>query len=193
MNKYLGMGLIAVLTSGCGELSYKRGASANDLEIAKQSCQSAGNEKAVSKCLEDQGWVVQNLGDMDLFAVASASSDSRSPAAPLVLDVAEKRVVGSTDNKEKTASVGQQRSQTATAAETRQINTPPLPTSPLDVYTVSSWWKLGAGREAMEANTTECVEKLGAAHQPNHKNQQVTRGFVICMHEKGWKALRALG
>ena len=67
----------------------------------------------------------------------------------------------------------------------------PLP-SPLDLYTISSWWKIGADREALAADTNECVTALGGAHKPNAKTQQVTRGFVVCMHGKGWKALRAV-
>ena len=62
----------------------------------------------------------------------------------------------------------------------------------MDLYTISSWWKIGADREAQAADTNDCVTTLGEAHKPNAKTQQVTRGFVVCMHGKGWKALRAV-
>ena len=76
--------LILMLTTSCGELAYKRGASAKDLEATKKTCQSAGNEAAIEKCLEDNGWAVQKLDalglpDSELFATASVSSDNRMP------------------------------------------------------------------------------------------------------------------
>jgi hypothetical protein len=73
-----------LFTTGCGELAYKRGASSKDLETTKKSCQSAGNQEAIEKCLEDNGWVVQKLDalglpDSELFATASVSGDNRNP------------------------------------------------------------------------------------------------------------------
>lgn len=50
---------------------------------------------------------------------------------------------------------------------------------------------MGADRDALAGDTNDCVATLGAAHKPNATTQQVTRGFVVCMHAKGWKALRA--
>lgn len=184
------LALISLLISGCGELSYKRGASADDLESARKSCRSAGDEKAAEKCLEDRGWVVKKLDDMDLFATASMSPDNRS----LGIDQATNPPVTATSTEKAPPATAQAASSDAPqnpgAATGPSVSTPPPPPSPLDTYTVSSWWKMGAGREAMEANTHECVAELGEAHQPNHKTQQVTRGFVVCMHGKGWKALR---
>jgi hypothetical protein len=191
MKKLLWLGALAVVFSGCGELSYKRGGSADDLEAAKKACRAAGNEQAVERCLAEQGWGVKKLDDIDLFAVASVSPDNRDlasrPAATAPL--AAPATGGGCCAKSGPATDDGQRTSSAGASGTTSPPSPPA--SPLDVYTVSSWWKVGAGREALESDTADCVSRLGAAHQPNHQTQQVTRGLVICMHEKGWKALRA--
>jgi hypothetical protein len=212
MKKLLWMAMATLLVSGCGELSYKRGASTQDLEAAKAACQSAGSDKAAEQCLEDKGWTVKKLDDMDLFATVGVSPDNRNPsaftipafvpvtpasqaavapAAPAAAPSAERSALA---NKASVASAG--------AVASSSIAPPPLPTapsvpppppaSPLDIYTISSWWKIGADREALAADTNECVTTLGEAHKPNAKTQQVTRGFVVCMHGKGWKALRAV-
>lgn len=197
MNKFPWM-VMLLLVSGCGELSYKRGASTQDLESAKKACQSAGSEQAAERCLEDQGWTVKKLDDIDLFATAGVSADNRNPSAfvtpefvpvvPAKPAAAAPSAVGSAAPLPSVAAV-------APAAE-RPVQppvSPPAPaTSPLDVYTISSWWKMGADREALAADTQDCVATLGPAHKPNDTTQQVTRGFVVCMHAKGWKALRAV-
>ena len=179
MKKLLWMAVLAVMVSGCGELSYKRGASTQDLEAAKAACQSAGSEKAAEQCLEANGWTVRKLDDIDLFATAGVSPDNRNPGAfttPAFVPVTPAR----------TAAVAP--ATTAAAPATEQA----AAVSPLDLYTISSWWKIGADREALAADTNDCVTTLGEAHKPNAKTQQVTRGFAVCMHGKGWKALRAV-
>lgn len=85
--------VVTLFTAGCGELAYKRGASSKDLETTKKSCQSAGNEAAIEKCLEDNGWVVQKLDalglpDSELFATASVSEDNRNPYQTLPTEAA---------------------------------------------------------------------------------------------------------
>ena len=80
MKKLLWMAVLPLMVSGCGELSYKRGASTQDLEAAKAACQSAGSEKAAEQCLEDKGWTVKKLDDVDLFATAAVSPDNRNPS-----------------------------------------------------------------------------------------------------------------
>ncbi|MDO9316247.1 MAG: hypothetical protein Q7T97_17060 [Burkholderiaceae bacterium] len=187
MKTFLSVGLIALSMTGCGELSYKRGASAQDLDATKKSCQSAGGDQAIEKCLEENGWVVKRLDDMELFATASVTSDNRSPGIDEARNDAVKPPAADP--------VKSANSSLATADPGRKPSasngpSPAPPPNPLDVYKVSSWWKLGAGREAMEADTRDCVTQLGDAHKPDNKTQQVTRAFVVCMHTQGWKALR---
>lgn len=192
MKMYGCLGLIGlVLISGCGELSYKRGATADDLESARKSCRSAGDETAAEKCLEDRGWVVKKLDDLDLFATAGVSPDNRSLGIDQTthppLQAAGTGSIPPETPRAAPSGTGKQ----PAAVDNPSPRVPPPPAHPLDTYTVSSWWKMGAGREAMETNTTECLAELGEAHRPNQKTQQVTRGFVVCMHGKGWRALRA--
>ncbi len=188
MKKLLWMAMATVLVSGCGELSYKRGASTQDLEAAKAACRSAGSDKAAEQCLEDKGWTVKKLDDVDLFATVGVTPDNRNPSAftiPAFVPVTPAVVSGS-------SVVSSAAPQAAPPTQPTAPVAPPPPASPMDLYTISSWWKIGADREAQAADTNECVTTLGEAHKPNAKTQQVTRGFVVCMHGKGWKALRAV-
>ena len=190
MKKLLWMAMATLLVSGCGELSYKRGASTQDLEAAKAACRSAGSDKATEQCLEDQGWTVKKLDDVDLFATVGISPDNRNPSAftiPAFVPVTPAVASGSSVVSSAAPQAAPPTQPTAPVAPP-----PPPPASPMDLYTISSWWKIGADREAQAADTNECVTALGEAHKPNAKTQQVTRGFVVCMHGKGWKALRAV-
>ena len=186
--------MLALLVSGCGELSYKRGASTQDLEAAKKSCQSAGGEKAAERCLEDQGWTVKKLDDVDLFATAGVSPDNRSPSAFITPEFVPVVPAKSAAPAPPTmaAAAAPATDKPAVPLVSPPPSPPPPPSSPLDVYTISSWWRMGADREALAADTHDCVATLGPSHKPNETTQQVTRGFVVCMHAKGWKALRAV-
>jgi len=216
MKKFLWVAMVSLLVSGCGELSYKRGASSQDLEATRKSCQSAAGEKAAEQCLQDQGWTVQKLYDVDLFATAGVNPDNRRPsvfitpefvpvtpaqpaavasAAMAATPDADKPALGS---KTPVASGGAVSASNAAppASPSTPLTTPTAraspPANPLDLYAISSWWKIGAGREVLATDTNDCVAQLGEAHKPHAKTQQVTRGFVVCMHDKGWKALRAV-
>ncbi len=184
LKKLWWIGLAALLLSGCGEISYKRGASPADLESARKTCRASGDEKSVDKCLEEQGWVIRKPDDMDLFATIVPSNDARLPAADPAKPFAVPAPAGAVilPGAAAPAQAKPPGSEPVAAA-------PKPPPGPMDLYTVASWWKIGAGREALEADMGACVKDLGEAHQPNAKTQQVTRGLVICLHDKGWKAL----
>lgn len=62
---------------------------------------------------------------------------------------------------------------------------------PLDLYKINSWWKIGAGMEANERDIKACAVSLGDGHQPDAKQQLYTRAMLMCMKEKGWRALKA--
>jgi hypothetical protein len=84
MRNLVFLSIFCLFTAGCGEFAYKRGASAKDFDASRKSCQSSGNEAAIEKCLEDNGWIVQKLDalglpDSELFATASVSEDNRNP------------------------------------------------------------------------------------------------------------------
>lgn len=224
MKTYVWVPVVALLFSGCGELSYKRGASSQDLQSARKACAEDPQQPSVEQCLASQGWAVKKLDDIDLFATAAVSPDNRNPsqfvvpawvpvipAAPAAAPAAAAPAPTTSSADAVTAPLAAPATHSGTVIDARSSSSssssvaaspalvantpppaPPPPASPLDVYTISSWWKMGADREALAADTQACVSELGAAHKPNAVTQQVTRGFVVCMHDKGWKALRAV-
>lgn len=187
MRNIICLGLILLATTSCGELAYKRGASASELEATKKTCQNAGNEAAIEKCLEDNGWVVQKLDalglpDSELFATANISEDNRMPNQT----TSEKQTV----SKVKTASNVSETSAKVTTKPVKKEISPAPQANPFEKYKINSWWKLGGNREALELSISACSEKLGEAHQPDRKTQTFTRAFAACMYEKGWRGLR---
>ncbi len=59
----------------------------------------------------------------------------------------------------------------------------------LETYEIKSWWKMGANAAQLDKNMDECSATLGEAHKPNKVTFTFTRGFAICMREKGWRGL----
>lgn len=174
MKKISVITLVALLVTGCGEFAYKRGASAKDLEASKKICQNPGNSTSIDKCLEDNGWVVQKLDgigvpDSELFATTSVTPDNRPSSMPSV------NTSTTTSNKDST-----------------QVNegTPALPVNNLETYKITSWWKMGARQSMLEADIKTCSDTLGEEHQPNRTTQTFTRGFALCMYQKGWRGLK---
>jgi len=165
--------LLALLFSGCGELAYKRGATSGDLETAKKLCREKGGDAAYEKCMADSGWTVQNLGRMEPLDAAPVIEASVIPS--------DRRIENAT-----TAAPAASGSTQSTPAATRKPDM-------LDTFKVSSWWKAGSGASSLEADTNECVARLGEAHRPvqTQQTQMATRGLLLCMKAKGWSALRA--
>ena len=58
-----------------------------------------------------------------------------------------------------------------------------------DAYVIKSWWKMGGNANLLEQNMMECNQQLGDAHTPDKKTFTFTRGFAICMRQKGWRGL----
>ncbi|MEQ1600670.1 MAG: hypothetical protein HOP04_03530 [Methylophilaceae bacterium] len=183
--------LAMLCLTSCGEFTYKRGATAKDLESAKQNCQAVGNEAAVEKCLQDHGWLVQKLDTPDLFASVSSSSnmpnaETEKPlAATPTQTIPEKIPAANTAEKTKPGK------QAETESSDTKTDSKPAPENLLQTYTINSWWKIGAGTEALNASLNTCVAQLGEAHKPNWQTQQFSKGLIICMREKGWRGLKA--
>lgn len=181
MNQKISMTLMLILLAGCGELAYKRGASPQELEVAKKSCQNAGDKAAVDQCLESKGWAVQQIGaiglpDSELFASATDTPDNRNPSQPHAVAVSDTATTSSNSSNIEIVST-----------QAAPIKPPP---NPFETYKINSWWKMGGGREALEQSMGICSEKLGEAHQPDRKQQIFTRAFAACMYENGWRGLR---
>jgi hypothetical protein len=198
MNRLLIVCLVTLLSSGCGgEFSYKQGASAQDLSAAKSRCKNQGfnTETDVAMCLENNGWKVSQLDDLDLFAEASVTDNrlNKNVAEESAFVTVEKETSETTNFNKNTpkAKVDVAEEKKVEDLAEAKPEVAKSPKNPLDIYVVSSWWKMGAGRNALENDMDACVSQLGEAHKPNTKTQQVTRGLVVCLYEKGWKGLKA--
>jgi hypothetical protein len=179
MKKVLLVPLLAcLLLSACGEFSYKRGATAADLEKSRDACKANGmSDDAVKKCLEDQGWFVHDLSDMDPVAVLMPNEDNRSS--------------GSQGDVAAAAAATMVESGTpASTASTTPAGAPAAPVKSMtDKFKVTSWWKRGAGRTELADATNQCVAELGEEHRPDPVTQYTTRGLLICMRKSGWYGL----
>jgi len=214
MKAIINLGLIISLLTACGaEIAYKRGATGRDYQSEKAACQKATTEQALNQCLEDNGWAIQKLdgstfSDDELFATASVTEDNRittpKEKAPL-LNKTEKLETGvvkqeATEAREKIAPTSEAASSDNTSATTEAApatsakpasnttSTKPQPNI-FDTYVIKSWWKMGGNANLLEKNMMECNQQLGDAHAPDKKTFTFTRGFAICMRQKGWRGL----
>ncbi len=205
------IGLLSILLSACGaEIAYKRGASAQDLQAGKAACQKANNEKELNQCLEDNGWAVHKLdgstfSDDELFATVTDTKDNRmtapkeeSSATIKTTESLKSEKIQSVDNDVDTNTAVTDTAVTEKLETTKPVKAPtvnqntestkPKP-SIFDTYVIKSWWKMGGNLTLLEQNMTQCSEQLGEAHHPNKKTFTFTRGFAICMRQKGWRGL----
>ncbi len=211
MNKIFYFALATTFITGCGaEIAYKQGASARDLQANKAACQDAANEPALHRCLENNGWAVQKLGeqwlsDEDLFATASATDNDHVTIKPNKaegLKTTDSIKIEDSHIKTQTSSVVNPKEAVvkenvltetevdAIKPQSIKAETTVKPTTDiLQTYEIKSWWKMGGSAMLLEQNMNECSVALGEAHQPDKKTLTFTRGFAICMREKGWRGL----
>lgn len=179
--------LACLLLSACGEFSYKRGATAADLEKSKDQCKASGmSDAAVKKCLEDQGWFVHDLSDMDPVAVLMLNEDNRSSGSQGDIAAAAAATMvesGAPSSGAPSSTDSPQPGATAPAPAPAPVK------SMMDKFKVTSWWKRGAGRTELADATNQCVAELGEEHRPDPVTQYTTRGLLICMRKNGWYGL----
>lgn len=219
MRKLVCLSFCCLVASGCGEFAYKRGASAKDFDATKKTCQSAGDEAAIEKCLADNGWVVQKLDalglpDSELFATASVSEDNRNPTpastnetstsqtavetTPDTINLSESKLEqaepkAETSQNEAVSKPSAVAKDSAISAQTKTESPKKQivnSANPYEKYKINSWWKMGGGRDALELSMETCTKRLGDTHVPDRKNQVFTRAFAACMYENGWRGLR---
>lgn len=169
-----------LIMSGCGELSYKRGANLNDLGITKKTCAANNaNQTEIEKCLADNGWFVHDLGSSDDLDVTdpvievAVNNDNRRIDAPL--EISDKNRANANNSASNSNS---------------PVTNIKKSADPMDIYKISSWWKIGGNASSLQLAINECIATLGEAHRPNSETRQVTRGMLLCMKEKGWHGLR---
>ena len=169
--------IATLLLSACGELAYKPGASASDLEFTRKSCKAKdSSEAAVQKCMSDNGWIVQNLDNAEPITTMQSEPDP-------VIDATvteNNRQFSKLTNSAKI--ITSDKLQPSTEIKTT--------TGLMDTFKIGSWWKLGADAENLKNSIESCVTILGEAHQPDSQTKKVTRGLLLCMKDKGWHGLR---
>ncbi len=214
MKAIISLGLIISLLTACGaEIAYKRGATGRDFQSEKAACQKATTEQALNQCLEDNGWAIQKLdgstfSDDELFATASVTEDNRITAQKEKEPLLTTTENLATEDTKQDAIQATEKIEATTESEssnrtTAATNTAPAPSekkaasaasakpqpSIFDTYVIKSWWKMGGSANLLEKNMMECNEQLGDAHTPDKKTFTFTRGFAICMRQKGWRGL----
>ena len=194
--------LIALLPA-CGEVSYKRGGSQQDIDRAHQACRGTGEQLAA--CLAEQGWQQPKLAADPLFATVETRDNHHeviskpSPFIEIVPDkkekapppVVQKNNTGNvTATPEKStpggsAAVAMTEEKPAAAAPQSTIND-----GPEVEYAINSWWKMGAFPQQLKQDQVSCEKKLGPNYLPDYKTRTYKRAFVTCMHDAGWLAIR---
>jgi hypothetical protein len=174
--------LVTFLLGGCGELSYKQGASVQDLEATKKQCQS-NSEQSLETCLKQNGWVVQNLDRMDILVdeVTTTTTTTQGNADTIVEKPAEDVTIQMTSN-----------NQTLKPTKPAPVEKKMIEKSshPLDTFKISSWWKIGSNDQHFRQDANQCQAGLGEEHAPVTKTQTYTRAFISCMQSHDWKALK---
>ncbi|WP_148042264.1 hypothetical protein [Pseudomethylobacillus aquaticus] len=209
--------VLCLQLAACGEFSYKRGASAGDLQQAKSRCerlytQSATQAAEVERCLAAEGWVVKDFDKDDPVLSVMFTDNQRAPgpvtsyerreadipARPATSPASEPGDLAASDpassNPGKAQTAADSATTLATPAAPATPSAPaaaPAPKDPLDIFLISSWWKVGGGPDALKADTDACVTTLGEAHRPDRTTLKTTRGLLLCMRDRGWRALQA--
>jgi hypothetical protein len=166
--------LIMSCLSACGEISYKMGGSARDVENAHAACRGVA-EADLSLCLEKQGWKPQKFDDEDLFAVASVT-DNRPSA-----NINSAKVKPTIQTEQNTVNVVEEKTVPSLIAD--------KPINDNKTYHINSWWKMGGSDKQLNADMQTCSQSLDQEHVPDMKQQIYTRLFIVCMREHGWMAL----
>lgn len=164
--------LLALLQNGCGEIAYKRGASAGDLDSSKKVCPAKSDDQpGYEKCMTAQGWQLENLDEAMAFDALMPVIASK-PTQP-----------ASTANQQSSDTEKNDSNKAAVDSASKPE------TNPMARLSINSWWKLGGNAADLTKAKNECTKTLGEAHLVDAINQQVSVDFLTCMKEKGWRGL----
>jgi type IV secretory pathway VirB10-like protein len=199
--------ILVALLPGCGEVSYKRGGSQQDIDRAHQTCRGSGDQLAA--CLADQGWQKPKIDAIDPLFATIETRDNReevinkpSPFIEITPDKKEKESIPAvvkppqtnattTAKSEVVAAPAAQATSTSTEDKTDKPATHSTVNDGPDVeYAINSWWKMGAFPDKLKQDQLSCEKKLGPDYLPDYKTQTFKRAFVVCMHDLGWMAIR---
>ena len=179
MKKQTLLCLMIVFLSGCGEFAYKRGASVKDLENTKKTCQSV-TEQDMEKCLNDHGWVVKKLDNIEFMHEELPSENTASDFVLPELDIKQPSKIAIT---EKDSAID------TTQTQTKLAEVPAVKTDLFETFKISSWWKTAGNDVKFQADIQHCKSELGELHYPDMTKQLYSKAFITCMYKHGWKAL----
>lgn len=172
---------VAIL-GGCGQMAWKPGASAADLDRDTAACEAQyQDETAVHDCLRKRGWVLrlpkQAEETIEEEVVAPTAVAAPNPAQPAVPMPASGAVAAPA------TTAGEPRSTTPAPVRNKVV---PKSVDPNKPVLIQAWWKMGAGADALDADLDACVATLGPTHAPDLQKRLYTRALVDCMKAKGW-------
>lgn len=204
--RFLTYFILIALLAACGELSYKRGGSQQDIDRAHQACRGSGDQLAA--CLAEHGWQKPEVDAMDpLFATIDVKDNHQeiiSKPSPFIevapgkqekkaAPVAAKNTQSHTTAKN-TAPVEIPTADTRASKEekTEPANRSTINDGPDVEYAINSWWKMGAFPQQLKQDQLSCEKELGPDYLPDYQTQTFKRAFVVCMHDLVWMAIRNL-
>lgn len=200
--------ILVALLPACGEVSYKRGGTQQDIDRAHQACRGSGDQLAA--CLAEQGWQKPKVDALDpLFATIETSDNHQETIkkpSPFIEVIPNKQVKSAPpvvakkpqDNVSAKTKSSEVAEQGPVAASNTQTEEQPDKTTthstvndgPEVEYAINSWWKMGAFPQQLKQDQVSCEKKLGPDYMPDYKTQTFKRAFVVCMHDLGWMAIR---
>ncbi len=189
--------ICVVAVTGCGEISYKRGATAQDYAQAEQACKDQGAGKSL--CMQAHGWKQADFAAQNpdpLFATIT-TTDNRSQgfnqSSPQPLDAMATPINLPKTEKDLPRLNTQPLTESTLASSSKSVREAEHDTrmDGLDVeYVINSWWKRGAFPPQLQTDQQKCQVYLGENYLPDYKHSRFKRKFVFCMHELGWTAIR---
>jgi hypothetical protein len=160
------LALVTAAAFGCGSISFKPGSTDSDYRAARDRCHKEGHAESpdFERCMEEQGWIVKQLGAPATPSDAKKSVPTESP------------------------SPGSQSSPTAgdvAPSSKNELRDAPSAEHPI---VVKNWFKFGATADELAAAKQRCAMKLRAADRPEPESQVVTGEMLDCLRNEGWRA-----
>jgi hypothetical protein len=163
---------LALIAGGCAEVSFKRGGSAADFDADKLACnrEIADSEQTLAACMEKRGWFLHQFDEAaagpEKVSDETSTTETASPdAATIDAPAAENAAKPKTSKKAKAK-----------------------PAAPVAIGT---WFKFGAGPDALATDQAACVGELGEEHRIQSTSQPVSPAMRECMKQRGWYGLES--
>lgn len=186
--------LATTFITACGQVSYKMGGSPRDIALAHQSCRGSG--ELLAACLEKEGWQKPQVDLFDPLFATVTTTDNRQPdpnKANIIIDIPPQKTVATVaSDTSKTVAENTKTSASGVPITEAQTARSTINDGPEVEYSINSWWKMGGFPEQLAKDQRSCEQKLDAKFMPDYKTQTYKRGFIVCMHDLGWMAIRNL-